>query len=237
MTHTKKIVSIILGALGLVVLSSFATIGILSLRDQKQPAVDTPPPPPPAPVAVVEPPAPPVPPAPQMAQVVSVNPHYVTVSKPHKQCYQKPETIYTQAQPQNTPPVGGALVGGVAGGLAGSAVKGKHHTAAIVAGAALGALTGGAVQNNMNQPQPQPQTVYTTKCNTKYVDTKVKKGYEVVYFYNGVQGMVLMDNPPVSNMIPPPYQAVNYQPAPAPVAVSVAPAAAVAPAPVANTAG
>src|SRR5262249_36846534 len=141
------------------------------------------------------------PPPPPMAQVINVNPHYVTTSKPQKHCYQRPQTIYPQQD--NSPPLAGAVIGGVTGGLAGSAVNGKSHNAAIVAGAALGALTGGAVQKNMNKPQPQ--TIYVTQCTTKTVSSKVQKGYEVTYLFNGQQGMILMDNPPVSNMIPPPY--------------------------------
>ncbi len=213
-SQTKKIVLFVLGGIGLVVLSSFATIGAISLHSNKQaepsPVAEVAPPPAPIaevtpPPAPIDPPAPVVPPAPPMAQVLSVKPHYVTTSKPVKSCYQEPQTIYPQQN--NNPPIAGAVIGGVTGGFAGSAIRGKNHTAAIVAGAALGAVTGGAVQKNMNQPKPQ--TIYVTQCHTKTVSSKVQKGYDVTYLYNGMQSTTVMSTPPASNMIPPPYPVSN----------------------------
>lgn len=213
-TQTKKIFYLMAGAIVLVVLSALSTIGLLSLREERQPNVSplatqetqpvSPNPVPATPVVQTPPQQPVVP----MAQIMSVNPHYVTVSKPQKYCYEKPETIYPQQS--NSPPLAGALVGGVAGGLAGSAIKGKSHNTAIAAGAVLGALTGGAVQANMNTP-PAPQTVYKTHCGTKTVTSKVQKGYEVTYTYNGQQSMIVMPVAPATNLMPLPQQS-SFQP-------------------------
>jgi uncharacterized protein YcfJ len=106
-------------------------------------------------------------------------------------------------KPQPNVPGAGAVLGGVAGGLAGSAIHGKNHTAAVIAGAALGVVGGNAVQHNMNQPVPR--YVYSKQCDTHYVSTRVKKGYEVTYLYNGQQGTLLMENKPLGDTMPAPY--------------------------------
>ncbi|MFT3741297.1 MAG: glycine zipper domain-containing protein [Gammaproteobacteria bacterium] len=133
-----------------------------------------------------------------VAQVIAVVPHYVTTSKPVRKCYPSEAVVYQQ--PQSTAPHAGAVIGGIAGGLAGSAVHGNGREVAIGAGAAIGALSGNAIQNNMNQPQAQ--VVRTMRCTTHTVTNKVQKGYEVTYMYNGQQGMVIMNNPPTSNVLP-----------------------------------
>lgn len=154
-------------------------------------------------VAQVAPEAPSVPSVP-VAQVVAVAPHYVTSSKPVKNCYPTQQVVYTHPQQQpSTLPNAGAVIGGVAGGLAGSAVHGNGRDVALAAGAAIGALSGNAIQKSMNAPaQPQAQVVNSTHCSTHTVTNKVQKGYEVTYLYNGQQGMVIMDVPPTSNVLP-----------------------------------
>lgn len=139
--------------------------------------------------------------APQLAQILNVKPHYEVVKKPVHECYQTKQVYYVR--PQTNAPGAGAVLGGVAGGLAGTAVHGKNHNAAVIAGAALGALGGNAVQNNMNQPQPR--YVYSKQCDTHYVSTKVKKGYEVTYLYKNQQGILLMENKPMGDTMPAPY--------------------------------
>ena len=137
----------------------------------------------------------------QLAQILNVKPHYETVKKPVRECYQTKQVYYMKPQPNA--PGAGAVLGGIAGGLAGTAVHGKNHTAAVIAGAALGAVGGNAMQNNMNQPAPR--YVYSKQCDTHYVSTRVKKGYEVTYLYNGQQGILLMENKPIGNTMPAPY--------------------------------
>jgi len=193
MKPSTKIILSVVGVFVLIGLSVFATLGIQAIHAQNNP------PPAPAPIVV----AAPAPPAPLMAQVLSVQPHYVTTSTPSKSCQEVPRTVY-QKQQSNVPGAG-LVLGGVAGGLAGSAIHGNAHTAAIVAGSALGAVSGHAIQQNMNQPVPR--TIYVPKCTTHTTTKKVQKGYEVTYVYNGQQATMLMDAPPpVGGTMPLPYQ-------------------------------
>lgn len=217
-----KKLGIVGAALGIAILGGFSALGVQSLFKAGQTAAPTPPPAavvatavqvapapalaPPVPTpTVIEPPAPiitpPVPPAPQLAQIINVKPHYESVKKPVHECYQTKQVYYVKPQPNA--PGAGAVLGGIAGGLAGTAVHGKNHTAAVIAGAALGAVGGNAVQHNMNQPVPR--YVYSKQCDTHYVSTRVKKGYEVTYLYNGQQGTLLMENKPLGDTMPAPY--------------------------------
>jgi uncharacterized protein YcfJ len=196
MSTTKKTLAIIGGLIIVVAVTVFSTVTVQVW--QKQKATEQVPP-----VAEAPPAPPPAPPAPVLAQVTAVNPHYIVTSKPVKKCQPVQHTEYTQ--PQQKVPVAGGLLGGVAGGLAGSAVHGKNRDLAIGAGAVVGAVTGAAVQNSMNQPQAQ--TVESLHCETHNVATKTRKGYEVTYLYNGQSSTVLMDKAPaVGDMIPPPGQ-------------------------------
>lgn len=133
-------------------------------------------------------------PAPSVAQVVSVKPHYVSETIPERRCHEVQHTIYVNQQ--SSAPGAGAILGGVAGGLLGSQVGGgSGRIVASVAGATVGAITGAGMQESMNQPQPY--AAYSTQCKTHYIKTSVQKGYEVTYMYNGSQGTMLMNNPPL----------------------------------------
>lgn len=103
-TQTKKTLAIIGGALGIALISAFATISVQALYKQHET------PPPSAPVAVA-----PTPPSPPVAQVVAVNPHYVTKSYPVRNCYPTQNVVYQDSK-QGIPGAG-AVIGGVAGGL------------------------------------------------------------------------------------------------------------------------
>src|SRR5262245_52710890 len=108
-TYTK-ILTITGGAILVVAVSVAATLSIQTLSHRNDP-----PPAPPAPAA---------PPPVQVAQVIAVVPHYVSQSKPVKHCYPTQQVVYDQSSPTGIPGAG-AVIGGVAGGLAGSAVHGN----------------------------------------------------------------------------------------------------------------
>ncbi len=134
------------------------------------------------------------------AQVINVQPHYVTKLVPYQSCRQITSTTYTQP---NQPTGAGTLIGGLAGGALGTQLgHGNGRTAATIGGAVLGALAGNQIEANMDQPQAQ--TNYSTSCKTKYASRKTQQGYEVTYLYNGQQGMSVMPLAPTSNTIPAP---------------------------------
>lgn len=189
-TRAITILAIIFGAIALISVTVLATLGIAH-TEKPAPVVAENTTPPPAPV--VEPPAPT-----DMAQIIAIDPHMISVSTPYKKCERVPHTFYQQ-QPEAVP-LAGAAIGGVAGGLAGSLVHGNGREVAIGAGAAIGALTGKNVQNNLNQPVPV--TNYTLHCSTHYTSKKEQKGYEVTYIYNSQQSKILMKSPPVGSSVP-----------------------------------
>ncbi len=188
--QTKTTLALIGGALGIALISAFAALSIQSMYNHH----DTPPPPPPP----VEAPVAPPPALPPVAQVIAVSPHYVSQSYPVRNCQPVQNVVYGDAK--KGIPGAGAVIGGVAGGLAGSAIHGNGRNVAIGVGAAVGALSGNAIQQNMNQPQPQ--VITSTSCTTHTATKKVQKGYDVTYLYDGVQGSVRMSTPPVGGTIP-----------------------------------
>lgn len=197
MSTTTKIIAITGGIVIGIVLIVLATLGVQSLL-QKESAAKAPTPP-------------------LMAQVIGVKPHVITVSSTVDKCHQVPITTYVH-QPvvviTHNPGIGGTIVGGTLGGLAGSAIHGSARTAAILAGAGLGAYAGHEMQSqNVASAQYKivPKTIYTSKCGKQTVTKKIEAGYEVTYWYNGTQGMVIMPTPPASNTIPLPTTVPTLQ--------------------------
>lgn len=129
---------------------------------------------------------------PKAAQVIKVQPHYVTKKIAYRDCRAVAETV---VQPSSGSKGVGALIGGVAGGAAGSVVRGNGQTAAIVGGALLGALAGHAVESQIQKPETY--TIYKPVCTTRYVNKSIKSGYEVTYTYEGRQGVMIMQSQPV----------------------------------------
>lgn len=187
---TKAILALTGGAIGIAVIAVLVTLGIQKLNT-------APPPPPP----IVQ-----APPAPPMAQVITVQPHFVSENTTVNKCHPVKSTTYQQepVQNKNSGNVAGTLAGGALGGLAGSAIHGSARTAAILAGAGLGAYAGHQIQANNQQPQYKsvPHTSTSTQCADQTVTRKLQQGYEVTYVYNGAQSMILMDAPPASGTIP-----------------------------------
>lgn len=142
---------------------------------------------------------------PQFAQVVAVQPitQAATTSKPRQVCRDEqvavPETYKDQHQ------IGGAVVGGLVGALAGHQVGGgKGKTLATVAGAAGGAFAGHEIQKN-HQENNATKTETRNVCHTvadKSTTTKTV-GYDVTYTLNGQAGHIRMNrNPGVGTGLP-----------------------------------
>ncbi len=189
-TDTKKVFTLLGGALGIAIIAIGATLLIQKIS---QPA-----PPPPAPV-VTQPEVP-------VAQIISVKPHYEDVSEPHKSCKQVAHVVYEQHQSAH--PAVGAAVGGVAGGMIGHSIGGNSNAKLIAsaAGAAIGAVSGNYVQRNLNKPEPE--TVYSTVCSTYKTTKQEEKGYEVTYIYQGQQSTVIMASAPIGTTLTLPIQGV-----------------------------
>lgn len=113
------------------------------------------------------------------ARVISVAPQVEQVNQPRQQCW----TEYVPVQQQQPRSAGGAIIGGITGGLLGSQVGGGNgRIAAAAVGAMTGAVVGDRVDNNGNavaatQPVQQCRTIdqWVTRNN----------GYLVTYEYRG----------------------------------------------------
>jgi len=189
MNTTGKTLAFVGGGIGIIAITIFGTLGIQSW--QKDHAIA---------MAVA------TPPAQQLAQVIAVTPHMEDVQKTSRHCYPVQHVRYVQRA--NNSNFAGTALGGVAGGLLGSQIgKGHGRDAAIAGGAVLGALAGGNVQKNMNQPQPEVSE--SLHCSNQTSTAQVQKGYDVTYLYNNQQGIVRMDSAPVLNsLITPPVTTV-----------------------------
>lgn len=142
---------------------------------------------------------------PQFAQVVAVQPvtESITTDKPRQVCRDEqvavPETYKDQHQ------IGGAVVGGLIGALAGHQIGGgKGKTLATVGGAAAGAFAGHEIQK---KHQEDNATTMETRnvCHTVTDHTTSTRtvGYDVTYTLNGKAGHIRMDhNPGVGTGLP-----------------------------------
>lgn len=139
------------------------------------------------------------------AQVVAVQPitRSSTTSKPRQVCGDEqvavPETYKDQHQ------IGGAVVGGLVGALAGHQIGGgKGKTLATLGGAAAGALAGHEIQKK-HQENNATKTVTQDVCHTVTDKTTSSKtvGYDVTYTLDGKAGHIRMDhNPGVGTGLP-----------------------------------
>jgi uncharacterized protein YcfJ len=142
---------------------------------------------------------------PQFAQVVAVQPitQSVTTSKPRRVCRDEqvavPETYKDKHQ------IGGAVVGGLVGALAGHQIGGgKGKTLATVGGAAAGAFAGHEIQKK-HQESNATKMETRNVCHTVTDKTTATKtvGYDVTYTLNGQAGHIRMDyNPGVGTGLP-----------------------------------
>jgi len=143
--------------------------------------------------------------APQFAQVVAVQPitQSATASKPRQVC--RDEQVAVPEPYKDKHQIGGAVVGGLVGALAGHQVGGgKGKTLATVGGAAAGAFAGHEIQKN-HQENNATRMETRNVCHTvtdKTISTKTV-GYDVTYTLNGQAGHIRMDhNPGVGTGLP-----------------------------------
>ncbi len=154
------------------------------------------------------------PPAPLFGNVISATPVTVQASVPRQQCADEPGYV------QRPTTGGGAVVGGILGGLAGNAIwAGAGRALATGVGAIAGALAGNGVEAANTPPVP----VTTTNCVYSRATEYRVVGYDVVYEFNGERyttrtardpgAKIALDVRPTGES---PYDAP--QPAPAPIA-------------------
>ncbi|MGH8147109.1 MAG: glycine zipper 2TM domain-containing protein [Rhodanobacteraceae bacterium] len=159
-----------------------------------------------APVAANAPPAAQAAPAqPQFAQVVAVQPvtQTNTSSTPRQVCRDEQVAVPETYKDKNQ--IGGAVVGGLVGALAGHQVGGgKGKTIATLGGAAAGAFAGHEIQKK-HQEDNATTTETRNVCHTvtdKTTSTRTV-GYDVTYTLDGQTGHVRMDhNPGVGTGLP-----------------------------------
>lgn len=141
----------------------------------------------------------------QFAQVVAVQPitQSTTTSKPRQVCRDEQVAVPETYKDKNQ--IGGAVVGGLVGALAGNQVGGgKGKTLATIGGAAAGAYAGHEIQKN-HQEKNATHMETRNVCHTvtdKSTSTKTV-GYDVTYTLNGKAGHVRMNhNPGVGTGLP-----------------------------------
>lgn len=142
---------------------------------------------------------------PEFAQVVAVQPvtQSVTTSKPRQVCQDEQVAVPETYKDKNQ--IGGAVVGGLVGALAGHQIGGgKGKTLATVGGAAAGAFAGHEIQKK-HQENNATKMETRNVCHTvtdKTTSTKTV-GYDVTYTLNGQAGHIRMDhNPGVGTGLP-----------------------------------
>ncbi len=142
---------------------------------------------------------------PQFARVVAVQPitQSTTTSKPHQVCRDEQVAVPETYKDKNQ--IGGAVVGGLVGALAGHQIGGgKGKTIATVGGAAAGAFAGHEIQKK-HQEDNQTQMETRNVCHTVTGKTSSTKtvGYDVTYSLDGRTGHVRLDhNPRVGTGLP-----------------------------------
>lgn len=142
---------------------------------------------------------------PQFAQVVAVQPvtESSTTSSPRQVCRDEQVAVPEPYKDKNQ--IGGAVVGGLVGALAGHQIGGgKGKTLATVAGAAGGAFAGHEIQKK-HQEDNATRMETRNVCHTVTDKSTSSKtvGYDVTYILNGKAGHVRMDrNPGVGTGLP-----------------------------------
>lgn len=134
----------------------------------------------------------------QFARVVAVQPitESTTSSHPRQVCRDEQVAVPETYKDKNQ--VGGAVVGGLVGALAGHQVGGgRGKTLATIGGAAAGAYAGHEIQKH-HQENNQTTTETRNVCHTVTDKTSSTKtvGYDVTYTLNGQTGHVRMDHDP-----------------------------------------
>jgi len=122
-----------------------------------------------------------------VATVVRSVPRYQVVTAPQTQCQNVSEVVPKEKS------LGGAILGGVAGGIIGSQVGGgKGRIATGVLGAGIGAVVGDRIQNDGSQPSTETRTV--ERCTTVNGQQQVLSGYYVTLKYSGHETEIISPN-------------------------------------------
>lgn len=114
------------------------------------------------------------------ARVISVSPQIEQINRPRQQCWVEQAQVQ---QPRSQRSAGGAIIGGLAGGLLGSQIGGGNgRLAATAVGAVTGAMVGDRLENDngavaSEQPVRHCRTVDQWESRTS--------GYAVTYEYGG----------------------------------------------------
>ena len=134
-----------------------------------------------------------------IARVYRVDPQYENVNAPRNECRTQwiNEDRYSGGAGQDRQ-YGGAIVGGLAGGVLGHQVGGgRGKDVATALGVVLGAMTGDQLANRDQRGQPYENTQREVqRCRTLY-DTQTRiTGYRVAYEYRGQHYTTLMRSNP-----------------------------------------
>jgi uncharacterized protein YcfJ len=119
------------------------------------------------------------------ARVVNVTPQIEQINTPRQECRTEYQTVQ-QAPVQQERGAGGAILGGIAGGLLGAQVgNGNGRTAAAAVGAITGALIGDRTENGNNTivQQPNYETRPVRECRNVDHWEQRTSGYAVTYEY------------------------------------------------------
>ena len=132
------------------------------------------------------------------ARVRSVDPQYENISVPRNECSSRwiNEDSYRGGANQDRH-YGGAIVGGLAGGILGHQVGGgSGKDAATALGVVIGAITGDQLANRDQREQYENSQREVQRCRTVY-DTQTRiTGYRVAYEYQGQHYTTLMRSNP-----------------------------------------
>jgi uncharacterized protein YcfJ len=121
-----------------------------------------------------------------VATVVRVTPRFQTVTTPNTQCQNVREVVPKEKS------LGGAILGGVAGGIIGSQVGGgKGRVATGALGAGIGAVVGDRLQNDGTQTT---ETRDVQQCTTVNGQQQVLNGYFVTLKYSGHETEIISPN-------------------------------------------
>lgn len=126
------------------------------------------------------------------AKVTHVQPIYrsVTVTRPHRECWDEPRRYHNDHQ-SYTSTIAGGLIGGVLGNQFGG---GSGKTAMTIAGTLLGGSVGrdvGARHQNVDYGYQEQCRVVDKSYQEQRID-----GYEVGYRYHGKHYTTVMDHHP-----------------------------------------
>jgi uncharacterized protein YcfJ len=116
----------------------------------------------------------------------------------HRQGYQEQDAYQERSQDAERR-YGGAIVGGLAGGVLGNQVGGGNgKVAATAIGAVLGAFAGDSLENRNARPAQVYQTGgrEVNRCQTVFETQSQLTGYQVVYEYRGQNYSTFMRNNP-----------------------------------------